>query len=129
MMQILIESGAKVAETESRGRTAWVPLANYVWQSGAEIAKFTSLLKVMVILDYAPDAFIAKLKPRHVRIATRGRQLRMLLPLYVEQQRTSIVAHCPLPNVLQHLVVSYATPSRSVAYATVDMWARVNRFA
>jgi hypothetical protein len=41
---------------------------------------------------------------------------RTQLPAYLEQQEASIVAHCPLPGVLQPLVAEYAAPTSE------DMW-------
>jgi hypothetical protein len=71
----------------------------------------------MVIIEDAPANFIASLLPQHSEICTRGRQLRAQLPSYLEQQRTAVVAHFPLPTVLQSLVVAYA------ATTPEDMWA------
>jgi hypothetical protein len=62
----------------------------------------------MVMLDDAPPYFVAKLSYAHAEIATRGRQYRVQLPSYLEQQRAMVVAHCPLPAVLQPLVGAYA---------------------
>jgi hypothetical protein len=76
-----------------------------------------SLLKVMVMLGDAPPYFVAKLSQAHAEIAARGQQYRVQLPSYLEQQRAMVVAHCPLPAVLQPLVGAYA------ATTPEDMWA------
>jgi hypothetical protein len=49
----------------------------------------SELLKVMVMLEDAPTAFIVipNLPPQYTDICTRGRQLRAQLPSYLEQQR------------------------------------------
>jgi hypothetical protein len=72
-----------------------------------DAAELSSLLKVMVLLEDAPAGFIGLLSPQHVDICTRGQQLRAQLPSYLEQQRAAVVAHCPLPGVLQSLVAAY----------------------
>jgi hypothetical protein len=80
-------------------------------------AELSSLLKVMVMLDDAPAAFVATLSPHHAKLCARGCQLRAQLPSYLEQQRVAVVAHCPLPGVLQSLVAAYAVVTPE------DMWA------
>jgi hypothetical protein len=52
----------------------------------------------MVLLADAQPELVAQLSPVHAELATRGQQLRAQLPLYIEKQRTLIVAHCPLPK-------------------------------
>jgi hypothetical protein len=96
-----------------RGLSIW----NGVWQifSGADM-EFTSLVKVMVLLGDAPPDFIAKLSPHNAEIATQGRQIRALRPLYLERQQASISAQCSLPTVLQSIVTAYASPTPE------DMW-------
>jgi hypothetical protein len=78
--------------------------------------KLASLLKVIMLLDIAPPNFIAKLMPQHVDLAARGQQLCMRLPGYLEQQRTFLATHWPLPIVLHPLVAAYAQPTHD------DMW-------
>jgi hypothetical protein len=84
---------------------------------GANTTELSSLLKVMVMLDNAPAEFIAKLLPPHAELAARGRDLRARLPTYLQQQWARVVAHCPLPVVLQPLVAAYA------ATTPKEMWA------
>jgi hypothetical protein len=112
---LLEERGVSISETNNAGDTVW---ANIRWQ-GNDGADLSSLLKVMVMLEDAPADFIATLSPysMHADICTRGRQLRAQLPSYLEQQQATLVAHCPLPAVLQSVVTTYAviTPE--------DMWA------
>jgi hypothetical protein len=81
----------------------------------ADDVEFTSLLKVicMVLLDEAPSDIIS---PQHVEIAIRGRKIRALRPLYMEQQQESIDLHCPVPAVLQSIVTTFAEPTSE------DVW-------
>jgi hypothetical protein len=77
------------------------------------------LLKVMVMLDDAPQFFLSLLTlltPHHAELYTRGRQHRAQLPSYLEQQLAIIIEHCPVPTVLQSLVAEYA------ATTPEDMW-------
>ena len=83
---------------------------------GVDNAELLSLLKVMVLLGDAPPDFTAKLSAEHKRLVEEGQQLRARLPSYLEQQRALLLVHCPLPAVLQPLVVTYAEPTRE------DMW-------
>jgi hypothetical protein len=70
----------------------------------------------MVMLDDAPPAFVAKLSPAYAEIATRGRQYRAQLPSYLEQQRATVVEHCPPLPVLLPIVADYD------AATLEDMW-------
>jgi hypothetical protein len=70
----------------------------------------------MVLVADAPPDFVARLSPAHAELVTRGRQLRSQLPSYLEQQRTLVVAHCPLPAALQPIVYGLAAPTPD------DMW-------
>jgi hypothetical protein len=69
-----------------------------------------------VLLADAPPKIIAILSQQHAELWAWGLQLRMQLPAYLVQQRASIVAQCPLPDVLQPLVAEYAAPTLE------DMW-------
>jgi hypothetical protein len=108
----LEEQGALLSESDNYGDTVW-RILNLRGDEGAELS---SLLKVMVMLEDAP-AFIAKLSLQHAFICMQGRQFRAQLPSYLEQQRAAVVAHCPLPAVLQSLVAEYAVTTPE------DMWA------
>jgi hypothetical protein len=55
------------------------------------------------MLDDAPLTFVVKLFPANAELTTRGRQYRMQLPSYLEQQRAFVLEQCPLPPVLQPL--------------------------
>jgi hypothetical protein len=118
----LLEEGADIKEVKvdhwGRIHTVWSHLHVNTQRASTFIAnaEFSSLLKIMVMLDDAPASFIKEQLPQHAELCTRGRQLRAQLPLYVEQQRAHIVAHCPLPAVLQNVVVGYAT------ITSEDMW-------
>jgi hypothetical protein len=112
MQYLLEERGALVSERDRFGRTVW----GSIFLRGYSSVELSSLLKVMVILEDAPAGFIVRLSAKHADICTRGRQLREELPFYMEQQRATVVAHCPLPVVLQSIVVVYA------ATTPEDMW-------
>jgi hypothetical protein len=116
-MQWLLEvQGASMTESDDLGRTVWGAFYHHGRGVGSA-AELSSLLKVMVMLEDAPPFFVAKLSPAHADICTRGRQLRAQLPSYLEQQRTAVIAHCPMPGVLQAVVATYA------ATTSEDMWA------
>jgi hypothetical protein len=110
---LLEEGGARIEETDSTGDTVWSTLK----LEGMDADALASLLKVMVLLADAPPDFVAKLSPAHAKLARRGRQLRAQLSSYLERQRALVVAHCPLPAVLQPIVFGYAVPTPE------DMWA------
>jgi hypothetical protein len=106
---LLEEGGSSITETATHGLfTAW----NLLTIEGANAKRLSSLLKVMVLLGDAPTDFIARLGSQHTKIITRGRQLRAQL----DQQQALIVSHCPLPSVLQTIVIAFATTSQK------DMW-------
>jgi hypothetical protein len=109
-MQWLLEE--KVCKIQSE--TVWIRLSLNMFLGPADSYP---LLKVMVILEDAPHSFLARLSPQHADICTRGRQFWAQVPFYLEQQRAAVVAHCPLPAVLQSLVAAYA------ATTAEDMWA------
>jgi hypothetical protein len=117
MQWLLEEQGASIIKIDHFGRTVWDGLYLYCKYKNCVAAELSSLLKVMVMLDDAPAAFVAKLSPQHADICTRGRQLRAHLPSYLGQQRATVVAHCPLPSALVPLVIEYAATTRE------DMWA------
>jgi hypothetical protein len=78
-----------------------------------------TLLKVMVMLEDAPEYFTAELalqSNKLAEIATRGRQLQAQLPSYLKQQRAAVATDCPFPTVLQRLVADYAVTTLE------DMW-------
>jgi hypothetical protein len=117
IMQWLLKEGkSSITETANNGLAVWSWLSIHRF---ADDIAISSLLKVMVMLEDAPEYFTDVLSLHNVKfaeIATRGRQLRSQLPSYLEQQRASVIAHCPLPTVLRPLVAEYAviTPE--------DMW-------
>jgi hypothetical protein len=120
MLQWLLEEGgSSITETANNGCTVWNLLLIYgITYAPSDAVAQSSLLKVMVMLEDVPEHFtdVLSLNVKLAEIATRGRQLRSQLPSYLEQQRASVIAHCPLPKVLQSLVAEYAviTPE--------DMW-------
>jgi hypothetical protein len=107
LVQWLIEEGAIIR--------------NNIWEvlniRVANAARLSSLLKVLTLIPILPDldnllpGFVAKLSPQHAALCTRDR-----LPAYLEQQRTSLHTHCPLPTVIQAMVTAYALPTSE------DLW-------
>jgi hypothetical protein len=75
-------------------------------------AELALLLDFMELLGDPPLLFLTQ----HAVLAARGQLLREQLPSYLEQQRAAVVAHCPLPTVLQSIVAAYAAPT------PLDMW-------
>jgi hypothetical protein len=120
MRYLLEDQGVSVRETDNRGRTVWNVLQPRCRDSSD--TEVSALLKVIVMLGDAPADFFNGIFPSQAEICTRGRQFRAQLPSYLEQQRAVVVAHCPLPGVLQRcklqsLVAEYA------ATTPEDMWA------
>jgi hypothetical protein len=116
---LLEEGGASIDDRHISGETVWERFEGLVpdeWITNVD-ADRSSLLMVMVMLADAPDFFIAGLLPQDAEICKRGKQFRAQLPSYLEQQQAAVVAHCPLPGVLQSIVVAYATTTPE------DMWA------
>jgi hypothetical protein len=113
---LIEEGGASVSQSNAAGeKNVWRALCEGLGED-ADTADLAALLKVMVLIDDAPDV-IAKVSPAHAKIVMRGRQLRAQLPSYLERQRALVAAHCPLPTALQPLVAGYAAPTPE------DMWA------
>jgi ankyrin repeat protein len=113
LFKYLLVEGVSITEADHKGRTLWDVLKF----KDADHAELTaSLLQTIVLLDEALFDFIAKFSTRHTEIFTRGRELRTKLPTYCEQQKASIIEHCPLPAVLQPIVAAYAVPTAE------DVW-------
>lgn len=107
MRWLLVEERARISEVGNQAHfTVWNNLNLKNWTLDA--AELSALLKVMVMLEDAPASFIERLIPEHAELCRQGRQFRAQFPSYLGQQRARIVAHCPLPTVLQSLVVAYA---------------------
>jgi hypothetical protein len=103
---LLNEGGAEISDTCERGEiraTVWDFLNLHV----ANDAELSSLLRVIVLLADPPSYFLGRFKPQHARIIAQGMQLRAQLPAYIEQHLAAVVAHCPLPAVLQPIVARY----------------------
>jgi hypothetical protein len=119
---LLVEGGACIMKATHGRNTIWdlllfgINRRRYHGVEETEVNGLSALLKVMVMLDDAPQYFITALTPQQAELCTRGQQLRAQLPSCLEQQRASIVAHCPMPTVLQSLVAEYA------AITPEDMW-------
>jgi hypothetical protein len=75
-----------------------------------------TLLNFMELLGDTPEELFSTLQPQHAALAARGQHLREQQPPYMEQQRAAVVAHCPLPTVLQSIVAAYAAPT------PLDIW-------
>jgi hypothetical protein len=92
----------------------------YIRVELADNTELSSLLKVLTLLRMSPEqdcclpVFVAKLSPQHAKLCTWGRQLRVQLPAYLEQQRYSVGTH--LPAVLESMVTAYALPTSE------DLW-------
>jgi hypothetical protein len=116
---LLEEGGASISDRHVSGETVWERFEIDLpgdWIIDVD-ADRSSLLKVMVMLADAPDFFIADVLLQDAKICKRGKQFRAQLPSYLEQQQAAVVTHCPLPGVLQSIVVAYATTTPE------DMWA------
>jgi ankyrin repeat protein len=109
---LLVEGHASITESNENGQTVW----NILNLKGADDGELVSLLRVMLLLDDAPPGFTLTIPLHHARICTRGRQFRVQLPAYLDQQKDMIRVQCPLPTVLQHLVATYAAPTSE------DVW-------
>jgi hypothetical protein len=109
---LLAEGGASVDGHHPNDETFW----DILEVENADDVELASLIKTIVLLADAPSRIIAKLSQQHAELWAQGLQLRMQLPAYLVQQRASIVAHFPLPGVLQPLVAEYAAPTSE------DMW-------
>ena len=72
-------------------------------------AALTPLLKVMTLLGDVPPTFKPELSVEHSLIMQKGPLLRRELPAYLERRQRLLLAHCPLPAVLQSLVAAFAT--------------------
>jgi hypothetical protein len=122
MWWLLTDAGAILSKEGNNAHdTIWdtlqFPSQNSYAAQSPLATELSALLKVMVMLEDAPSTFVARLSPKHAKLCTQGWQLRAHLPSYRDRQKAKIVAHCPLPSVLQVLVISYA------ATTPEDMWA------
>jgi hypothetical protein len=109
---LLEEGGSDITETNNAGETVWDRLK----LEGADPAALTFLLQAISLLGSAPPRFVVKLSSKQAQLVAKGQRLRMQLPSYLGEQKFVLFEHCPLPNVLQALVVAYATPTRQ------DVW-------
>jgi hypothetical protein len=118
LQYFLQEAGASFIDTTNDDQTVWDLLEHKEIYGGwnQDPVALASLLKIMVMLDDAPPAFVAKLSSAYTKISTRGRLFRVHLPSYLEQQRASVFEHCPLPPVLLPIVAGYAPTTPE------DMW-------
>jgi hypothetical protein len=103
-MEYLLREAESCISDIVGGITGW----NAVNPEGADEAEMTSQLKVMVMLGDPPPDFVTQPSRADRKIATRGRQFRLQLPSYLEQQRALLVTHSTLPAVLRPLVAAYA---------------------
>lgn len=76
----------------------------------------------MVLLDDAPPYFIAHLSPPDVEVTTQGSKIRAQRPVYLEQQRGFIDAHCSLIVDLIPIVVAYAEPTLEDMWGDWTLW-------
>jgi hypothetical protein len=123
MARWLIEVGG-ASLTDGYDQTVWHEFSerhwcgtNYFLELDDETElELSLLLKVMVMLCDAPPECMNGLSPQNAEIVKRGKQLRVQLPTYLQEQHVSVVVSCPLPVVLQSIVVAYATTTAE------DMW-------
>jgi hypothetical protein len=104
---LLTKGGATVSDSSRRSSTVW----SWLKDEDANDCELTVLLQTMALAGDAPPKILAKLLEKHAELCARGHRLRTQLPVYLEQQRAYIVAHCTLPRVLQPLVADYAAPT------------------
>jgi hypothetical protein len=115
-------AGVNITELETSGgeSSLWRILCGAFYRINirvqANVAELTSLFKVLTLLGDAPTRAIGYLIPEHKALVEVGRRLRARLPAYLDQRHTFLLAHCPLPSVLQSLVAAYAEPTRE------DIW-------
>jgi ankyrin repeat protein len=104
LKHFLQEDGGRISNAPDEFETIWQLLRLQV----ADPVALTSLLKIMVMLDDDPSAFVANLSQAHAELTTRGRLFHAQLLPYLEWQRASVVEHCPLPAVLNYIVADFA---------------------
>jgi hypothetical protein len=120
---LLIEGGASInADVEEQ---LWnfihveVLVAEGHW--GLPVRQLLPLVKVLVMLEDAPVGMLHNCSKPHAqplrRICDLGRQYWAQLPSFLEQQRASVTAHCPLPAALQSVVVGYAATTPKNVWA------------
>jgi ankyrin repeat protein len=80
---LLVEGHASITESNNYGQTVW----NILNLKGANDGELVSLLRVMLLLDDAPPGFTLTIPLHHARICTLGRQFRVQLPAYLDQQK------------------------------------------
>jgi hypothetical protein len=119
MAWLLAEGGASIKETSKNGLTVLDRLERHIVQDcsipGPEDIGLSPLLRIVALLGDVPRDFLKGL-PKYARIIQQGQRFRAELPLYLERQRGVLSAHCPLPAVLQPLVLAYAEPTHD------DIW-------
>jgi hypothetical protein len=112
--------GVPITEADKEGETLWFYLGHHIRKghhSGVESKSteaLASLLKAMILMADAPPEFMRYLRPHHAWIVERGNDLRSKFPMYLEEQRNQVAAHCPLPTVLQNIVAGYAARTHLV---------------
>jgi hypothetical protein len=113
---LLADGRSTMGEADQNGDMVWSHLKRHIRR--ADDVTLSSLLKHMVLLEDAPPAFLLflVLEPQHKQIIFQGRKLRAQLLVHLEQLRSVLIRHCPLPTVLQPLIAAYAAPT------TEDMW-------
>jgi hypothetical protein len=116
ILWLLDEGGARITETDLEGKSMWDFHKVHIRKVDHYAAELASLLRVLCLLGDAPLDFVNELLPQHALIATQGRQLRMHLPAYLEQQHAVLSDYSPLPAVLQTRVTAYAEPTHE------DLW-------
>jgi hypothetical protein len=123
MRYLLEHAGANIDDVDDEGDTVWDELIHRVQSipkrdndNNHDPAALAGLLRYLVLRAALPPAVVAILPPEDIRVVQQGASLRRNRFDYLEQQRASIVAHCPLPGVFLPFVADYAAPT------TEDMW-------
>jgi hypothetical protein len=110
---LLTYAGASITQRSMMGEDLWMLLhVDNPAPLLADTAELRALLRIMPLLGDVPARFKAKLSSAHAKIVEDSQLFRGRIPAYFEQQRTSIVKHCPLPTVLQSIVADFAEPTR-----------------
>ena len=80
-------------------------------------ALLSSCLRVALLLDGPPAAFIARLGPEHRLLVTEGNRIRAALPGFQDRRRALVHQHSPLLPPLVALVLRLSEP------ASAEIWA------
>ena len=112
---LLAEGGANLNETNNDNENTWDALNMYAVSEEEEVREF---LHFILLLEAPPARFLERLPQEHRPLVAQAARIRARLPQYLEEQRSLVLANCPLyPPPLLELVLTLATPSNE------DIWA------